>query len=144
MYNFDDYNAFAAKMHEKFPKIFSEKYGGFSIGPGWWHIVESLCNHIQGYIDYVNKRRNLLLEDNPHNVAIPDEVPQVIVGQIKEKFGGLRFYYDGGDEKIDGMVQLAEAWAAHTCDVCGSKGKSRADGWIRTLCDEHHEERKNK
>jgi len=57
-----------------------------------------------------------------------------------EKFGGLRFYYDGGDEQIHGMVRMAESWAARTCETCGDPGKSRNGGWIRTLCDKHEAE----
>ena len=38
--------------------------------------------------------------------------------QIKEKFGGLRFYYQGGDDEISGMVRMAEAWADHSCETC--------------------------
>jgi hypothetical protein len=57
--------------------------------------------------------------------------------QIKEKFGGLRFYYDGGDEYISGLVSMAESWAGNTCETCGEKGERRSGGWIRTLCDKH-------
>jgi hypothetical protein len=63
------------------------------------------------------------------------------VRQIKEKFGGLRFYYDGGDGTVDGMVRMAESWAAHSCEECGKLGKSRSGGWIKTLCNEHEEQR---
>jgi len=67
----------------------------------------------------------------------PDAVPQVLVTQVKEKFGTLRFYYYGGDEKIDGMVRMAESMSALTCEECGAPGKSRSGGWVRTLCDTH-------
>jgi hypothetical protein len=39
------------------------------------------------------------------------------------------------------MVRMAESWAAHSCEECGKPGKSRKSGWIKTLCDEHEEER---
>ncbi len=71
---------------------------------------------------------------------ITERVDWVRVAQIKEKFGGLRFYYDGGDDHIGGMVTMAESWAARTCEKCGNKGKHRSGGWIRTLCDEHEAE----
>jgi hypothetical protein len=64
------------------------------------------------------------------------------VAQIKEKFGGLRFYYDGGDDKIDGMVRMAEAWADRSCEECGKPGTTRNTGWIKTLCDEHDAQRR--
>lgn len=68
---------------------------------------------------------------------IVDHVNWIVVAQIKEKFGGLRFYYDGGDEHISGMVRMAEIWAGRSCETCGNKGKIRHGGWVRTLCDEH-------
>ena len=71
---------------------------------------------------------------------IVDKVDWIRVAQIKEKFGGLRFYYDGGDDHISGMVRMAEAWAGQTCETCGDKGKQRSGGWIRTLCDKHEAE----
>jgi len=79
-----------------------------------------------------------------NGVEIPPEVTQVTIAQIKEKFGTLRFYYDGGDDYISGMVALAESMSGLTCEECGSIGERRDGGWIRTLCDEHeaeHQER---
>ena len=69
--------------------------------------------------------------------AVPEAVSQVVVSQVKEKFGSLRFYYSGGDEAIDGMVRIAEGMSGCTCEECGAVGKGRSGGWIRTLCDEH-------
>jgi len=112
---FEKYDTFAKHMEERFPKMFSGKYGGFACGEGWWPILEKLCSNIQHYIDWK-----------------------------KEKFGGLRFYYDGGDEHINGMVRMAEAWADASCEECGAPGKSRASGWIKTLCDIHEAERQQR
>jgi hypothetical protein len=127
---FDRYDAFTKQMEARFPKMFAEPYGGFAVGPGWWPIIESLCSQIQHHIDWKNKQLEV--------------VAQVTVNQIKEKFGGLRFYYSGGDDAIDGMVRMAESWAAHSCEECGAAGKSRGGGWIRTLCDTHEAERQQR
>ena len=127
------------QLCKKYPLIFKNRHGdmketlmcwGFECGDGWYQILDSLCANIQHHIDWQNKNH----EKHP-------VVEQVIAVQIKEKFGGLRFYYDGGDEKIQGMVRMAESWAAHTCEECGAPGKMRNGGWIRTLCDKHEEER---
>jgi hypothetical protein len=144
MYQESDYEKFAAMMEEKYPSMFEGSYGGFAIGPGWWPIVESLCAHIQSHVVQSNERRKLLLKSNPYNTPIPDEVPPVVVEQIKEKFGGLRFYHIGGNSRIDGMVTMAEAWAAHTCEECGKLGTLRTGRWIKTLCDEHEAERQER
>lgn len=72
---------------------------------------------------------------------VPDKVHQVVITQIKEKFGSLRFYYQGGDDEISGMVRMAESMSGVTCEECGAPGHQRGGGWIVTLCDEHAEKR---
>lgn len=133
MYTEQDYEAFAKKMEEKYPKMFSHPYGGFAVGVGWWPVIERLCANIQSHIDWWNTNR----KERP-------VVEQVVVEQIKEKFGGLRFYYQGGDDYIRGLVTMAEAWADSSCEECGKPGTRRSGGWIRTLCDEHEAERQQK
>ena len=63
--------------------------------------------------------------------------PQVTVDQVKEKFGTLRFYYTGGDDKVRGMVSMAESMSGVTCEECGNPGTTSIGGYIRTLCKEH-------
>lgn len=70
------------------------------------------------------------------------KVERVVVEQVKEKFGTLRFYYRGGDDVVFGMVYMAESMSALTCEKCGEPGKSSSDGgWVTTLCDKHRKER---
>lgn len=124
---FEKYDEFAKTMEERFPKMFTNPYGGFCVDEGWWPVLANLCANIQHHLDWRNKTAEV--------------VPQVTVAQIKEKFGGLRFYYEGGDEQIRGMVSMAEAWAGNTCETCGKPGHRRDGGWLKTLCDEHEAER---
>ena len=137
---FEKYDAFAKHMEERFPKMFAGKYGGFACGQGWWPILEALCANIQSHTDWRNDQRKRLLENNKYVHPIPEAVPQVVVEQIKEKFGGLRFYYQGGDDNISGMVRMAEAWADGSCEECGAPGTSGGEGWIKTLCPTHRAE----
>jgi hypothetical protein len=125
----DSYEVFAKRMGERFPKMLAEPYGGIAVDAGWWPIINALCSQIQHYIDWNNK-----------NCELRPVVEQVVVRQIKEKFGGLRFYYDGGDESVAGMVRMAESWAAHHCETCGVPGTSGGQGWIKTLCPTHRAE----
>ena len=127
---FEKYDAFAKLMEERFPKMFTEPYGGFAVGEGWWPILTNLCANIQHHLNWKNKTSEV--------------VAQLTVNQIKEKFGGLRFYYSGGDDEISGMVSMAEAWAGNSCEECGAPGTSRSGGWIKTLCDTHEAERQLK
>lgn len=134
MYTEEEYDEFARRMEERFPKLFGHgKYGGFAVGPGWWPILEILCEQINSHVEW----RQNQLEKYQRGPGCLD----VTVDQVKEKFGGLRFYYSGGDDVVDGMVRMAESWAGHTCEECGQPGKSRGGGWIQTLCDKHEEER---
>lgn len=78
---------------------------------------------------------------------VPEKIRQVVASQVKEKFGTLRFYYDGGDEYIHGLAAMAEAMSARTCESCGAPTKSTNDGWIRTICQsciDSREERRQK
>ena len=129
----------------KYPKMFQNRYKsmqetamcwGFECGDGWYNILNSLCANIQSHIDWKQEQKE------KYNRG--DGCPQVVVDQVKEKFGGLRFYYHGGDDTVDGMVRMAESWAACTCETCGESGTIRGGGWIRTLCDKHEEEYQRK
>ena len=85
------------------------------------------------------------LEDpEPQLQIVPDACPQVVAVQVKEKFGTLRFYYEGGDDKIDGMVRMAESMSAVICEQCGAPGTTGGTRWISTLCETHRAEREAK
>lgn len=74
-------------------------------------------------------------------LKVPDPIEQVVALQVKEKFGGLRFYVSGSDKYIRGMIYMAENLSLVTCEECGKPGRPRDGKWISTLCDEHaHEE----
>jgi len=62
-------------------------------------------------------------------------VYQVVASQVKEKFGGLRFYIDGGDEVVHAYINFAEHLSYWICEHCGStKEIGYTGGWIMTLC----------
>jgi hypothetical protein len=124
---FIEYEKFSERMEKSYPKMYAGKYGGFAVGKGWYPIIERLSKNIQQHLEWKNRESEV--------------VPQVVVEQIKEKFGGLRFYYQGGDDNVAGMVRMAEAWADTACEECGGIGKRRGGGWVRTLCDLHEQER---
>ena len=60
--------------------------------------------------------------------------------QIKEKFGGLRFYTETNTEKLDELIRQAEEKCSHTCEECGKEGTMTTSGWMRVLCPKHTEE----
>lgn len=109
---------------------------------GDWRLFDEKYKDYQDKPDYVEAERKRLLEETPHWLLPKDPVPQVVVEQVKEKFGTLRFYYRGGDSFIRGLVSMAEAMTEVTCEECGNPGKLLSGGWVRTLCRKHAEELK--
>lgn len=140
---------------------------GFEVGNGWFNIIDTLstqlCNEwLFAKHDYdrvagrVGERRYPHLDTDEHewNPIITEEmvagfkakmdeeaekVPTAV--QVKEKFGGLRFYVHGATNEQHAAIRLAEALSYRTCEVCGKPGKPNKDGgWISTRCKEHRSE----
>lgn len=65
--------------------------------------------------------------------------------QVKEKFAGLRIYYQVDsdipaemEEKIHRLGSLATARSCHTCETCGRPGRVwQRGGFYVTSCDRH-------
>ena len=130
------------QMTDRYPKIFVKRPrldGGhypfwFECGSGWCGLIDTLCRNIQGHIDNQNtnydykiKRGEAKEEDRPNF--------QVVATQVKEKFGGLRFYTYGGDQYIDGLINMAESMSYNICEVCANPGKVGGGGWVTTMCE---------
>jgi len=74
-------------------------------------------------------------------IAEIDHKHETRISQVKEKFGGLRFYINHGTNEIFDLIHEYENKSYTVCEVCGKAGKCRNDiGWIRTLCEEHYNE----
>ena len=121
------------ELIEKYPKIFQQYEGNpgmvnwLGVPKGWLPVIDKLCRAIQSYIDNVTR----------YTEGKTYKTPQVTCTQMKEKFGGLRFYVDGGDDHTDGMIYMAECLCDKTCQECGSeKNIGHTKGWIATLCQE--------
>ena len=88
--------------------------GTVECGPGWHEIIARLHKH--------------LLETDP----------DYQIFQIKEKFGGLRFYTDGLSEDGYKAVNEAEAESFMVCEECGEPGDlDTRTYWVKTLCETH-------
>lgn len=139
----------------KYPSIF-EQVGmspiescmafGIECGLGWFELLNNGC---------------YFLDKIYHATGI-----KVIAQQVKEKFGGLRFYYGteypeefclhfGTEEKdwtkkqkesehrhstfrnrIEAIISAMEGASYTTCDCCGKPGKPRGGNWIVTSCED--------
>jgi hypothetical protein len=63
----------------------------------------------------------------------------ISIMQIKEKYGGLRFYIYGADDWVYDVIMKAEDESYTICEYCGEPGKPRDLSWIKTLCDDCYE-----
>ena len=140
----DRYEQFTKELETKYPEMYHNVYCGISIDEGWFQIIRSLSDQLYHHVKHNNDRRAKLLIDNRYNQEIPEELMYPEVHQIKEKFGGLRFYADYTDDFAYGAICLAEEWAINTCEMCGKPGKIREGGWMKVLCDEHEAERQER
>ena len=130
-------------LYSKYPRIFAQKYRppnvthmcwGVCTGDGWYNIISALCQSIQQHLDSHNGDGGFEYRKKHHSDS-HTAVRQVEAVQVKEKFGGLRFYYIGGNDHIRGMINMAEALSCVTCEDCGNPGIQSGPGWIRTLCE---------
>lgn len=65
------------------------------------------------------------------------DVNNYTILQVKEKWGGLRWYAGGesADCKVDEIVQNYERASEYFCIECGAPAKWMSTGWISPYCD---------
>lgn len=95
---------------------------GFECGDGWYQIIYDLSISIETHATQ-------LRADGVSDEQLP------CVSQVKEKFGGLRFYVDNLYGNMGELIDATEALSQETCDVCGDQAKCQySGGWLRTIC----------
>lgn len=111
------------QLYIDFPLLFANRESkgsclifGCEHGDGWHGILRAACKLIDFREKQASERTFSFL-------------------QIKEKFGTLRLYHHGGDSYCEGVIDMAEAMSAVTCEQCGAPGKPNDGGWISTLCE---------
>ena len=152
----------------KYPLIFKDRNAsmqstamcwGFDCGDGWYNILDTLCglltsdyrqakSRYESIKDKVNQPRfsNSLTiitqaKIDEAKAELDKETSNVpIATQVKEKFGGLRFYVDKASDNHYNYINFAEAISYCTCETCGAPGKPYTDGWHTTLCPVHAKE----
>jgi hypothetical protein len=109
------------KIFNDFPSLYKEKdlppnetcmCWGLDVGNGWESLIRELSQKI--------------LELDPDCVAV----------QVKEKFGGLRFYTGPTTNEVFDLIQKYEGKSLKICENCGSDKnvKRVGTGWIYTRC----------
>ena len=132
------------ELFNKYPDLFSNKDKGIRSSPmsfgiecgnGWFDIISPLCWMIKQHEDNIRWNREYLEKNDSEKLKEKPEYFPVKFDQVKEKFGGLRVYFSGGDEYVEGLVSMAESFSYKICEVCGDRGSPNEGGWISTLCD---------
>lgn len=134
------------KLYEKYPQFFVNKDKtpmespmcfGIEVNNGWYQILSNVCWMIRQHEDNKRWRKKYLEENDPEKLAAESEYFPVKFDQIKEKYGGLRLYFSGGDDYVEGLVSMAEAISYYVCEICGNKGEANKGGWISVRCEAH-------
>jgi len=118
------------KLYKKYPKIFKQKdlpmtetcmCWGINCADGWYALIDNLCWYISKTVEH-------------------EKCPPIEAVQVKQKFGGLRFYTGGIDKKIsseiNNYINFAEGLSLSICEECGTTTdvKQTKSGWVVTLC----------
>jgi hypothetical protein len=117
-------NKLEKKLTTAYPGIFEElarpsSGGSWNIGcgDGWFDLLDTLCLNIQNYFGY----------------TMDDEL-ELVVTDIRAERGGMRFFVEGGDDYIMGLIHMAETMSARMCEECGERGEIDMEG-CTTLCE---------
>lgn len=104
------------KLFDRFPKLYCGKTKpiteslmmfGFECGDGWFDLIAELSQRI----DDIAKATNMSDDDYPEAM------------QVKEKFGGLRFYIGPSTDEVFAAIDEAEAKSVKVCETCGKPGR---------------------
>jgi len=149
----------------KYPLIFKDRNAdmrttamcwGLECGDGWYNIIDTLCglltsdyrqaksryDNIKDKVDQTQNEwsKKIVTQEmiDEAKAKLDEETLKVPVAvQVKEKFGGLRFYVQAATDKHYQFISFAEVMSYRTCEECGAPGKTYTDGWHTTLCDIH-------
>lgn len=113
------------ELIKRYPELFQHINLEATLIPhGWIPCITALCGSIDSYMNNIDKM-------NPFMTVEP-----VSIMYIHEKKGELRFSYAGGDDVIEGMVELAIYMCSYTCMECGNPGELiHKDSCWNILCD---------
>jgi hypothetical protein len=104
------------ELIKKYADLFDGPHAYPTCGDGWLPIIETFFELIRHDIKWNN-------------------MPPVKIIQIKEKFGTLRIYHNGGNDKLLAYEMFASGMSDKMCEVCGTtKNVGRTHDWIQTIC----------
>ena len=145
-------------LTEQYPLLFTRQEQepftlfGFECSEGWYNILYAAFDALYSPFKNAQSRMKWCVEQmqkHPDDEKAKEQAQQAIEHldacqqalpifvQIKQKFGSLRMYYDGGDARAAGIVDMAETLSCCSCEVCGAPATTRPGRWVSTLCDAH-------
>lgn len=96
-------------------------FWGFQCQDGWYDLLNNALSLASAWCDITDCK-------------------QVTVLEVKEKFGGLRIHYQGGDDYVKGVFNFAETMSVNICAICGTRVGNRRMHYHHPRCDAHYEE----
>ena len=166
------------QLIEKYPTLFRDRHRppteslmcfGLECDNGWFKILDHLFGYLTNLMEtelqvpYTPEYQAKHKDDSDYyknHWGAKIKPPQVILTQVKEKYGTLRVYHHTDmdeipedvwgklnlneyyarlkrfNDKIDFAIDYAEYQSEITCEVTGKDGKLYTKGWHRVLCDE--------
>ena len=138
-------------LAKRWPDLMQKSHQDYlGVGAGWYNIIDVLCSMLSSDVEQAKRQLKYAMENaSSHSKPIAEleaDLAQAledlpVIMQIKEKFGGLRFYVGQTSEEQQAYIRFASAMASRTCEVCGNPGEIRHTNWMKTLCDVHHREK---
>jgi hypothetical protein len=162
------------KLKEDFPEVMvhlntpynsNHSLKSIECGDGWYNLIYAMCLSLDVDLFYKRKRKADIQDrleehdgkDRDALVARIAELDKEIDGlkplvpvavQIKEKFGGLRFYTNSSlTPEMQGARRTVEFLSERTCETCGAPGSVDSGpnhSYLICLCETHKKERYDK
>ena len=86
---------------------------------------------------------DMLLEELRESLVKTGDLKNFGIDQLKEKFGSMRFYYHGGNDEVDKIIDKYSVLSENICIHCGKPDVYMTDkGWMYPCCKECWEKSK--
>lgn len=94
---------------------------GFECGPGWYSLINDICARGE------KECKTLIARGYP-----VEQTPLAV--QVKEKFGGLRFYAHNCSDSLFDFIEDQCSKSESLCDECGKPSVISGDTWLSSTC----------
>ena len=112
------------KLYQLCPNVYYNNENdlyGIETGNGWYDLIEKLSLKLEQIL-----------------LSMPEEERKRYRAiQVKQKFGGLRFYFSNYTPEISSHIVEAENKSMFICEVCGEAGEMIGSAIMRVRCAIH-------